>query len=115
MQAASRKDPWLTAAYRDNEAALTRTDRRFPVAEHFRCSNHGHSTCERVTMRCHACVAELSSMGSVSVVAVLLGGSAPGLVPAARCDPYWDLAASACLGLDLSAVVAGTGLAHQLV
>jgi hypothetical protein len=38
-------------------------------------------------------VAEFSSMGSVSVVAVLLGGSAPGLVPAARCDPYWDLAA----------------------
>jgi len=60
------------------------------------------------------CTAEFASMGSVSVVAVLLGGSAPGSVPAARCDPYWDLAASACLGLDLSAVVAGTGLAHQL-
>ena len=53
-------------------------------------------------------------MGSVSVVAVLLGGSASGWGPAARCDPYWDLAPSACLGLDLSAVVAGTGLAHQL-
>jgi hypothetical protein len=58
--------------------------------------------------------AEFPSMGSVSVVVVLLGGSAPGLVPVTRCDPYWDLAALACLGLDLSAVVAGTGLAHQL-
>jgi hypothetical protein len=53
-------------------------------------------------------------MGSVSVVAVLLGGSASGLVLAARCDPYWDLAVLVCLGLDLSTVVAGTGLAHQL-
>ena len=58
--------------------------------------------------------AEFASMGSVSVGVVLLGGSAPGLVAAARCGPYWDLAALACLGLDLSTVVAGTGLVHQL-
>jgi hypothetical protein len=32
------------------------------------------------------CTAEFGSMGSVSVVVVLLGGSAPGLGPAARCD-----------------------------
>jgi hypothetical protein len=67
-------------------------------------------------MRSHAqrAIDRARNMGSVSVVAVLLGGSAPGSVPAARCDPYWDLAAWACLGLDLSAVVAGIGLAHQL-
>jgi WD40 repeat protein len=48
------------------------------------------------------------------VVAVLLGGSAPGSVLATRCDSrtIWPLGRA--LSDDLSAVVAGTGLAHQV-
>jgi hypothetical protein len=51
---------------------------------------------------------------SVSVVAVLLGGGPPGLVPAIARDSGLDLAASVCLVADLSVAVAGTGLAHQM-
>ena len=52
--------------------------------------------------------------GSVSVVAVLLGGGPPGSVPVTRRDSpkIWPLRRALCV--DLSVVVAGTGLAHQL-
>ena len=52
--------------------------------------------------------------GSVSVVAVLLGGGPPGSVPVTRRDSHkiWPLRRA--LSVDLSVVVAGTGLAHQL-
>jgi hypothetical protein len=50
----------------------------------------------------------------VSVVAVLLDESAPGSVPATRCDSrtIWPLGRA--LNDDLSTAVAGTGLAHQV-
>ena len=47
----------------------------------------------------------------MSVVAVLPDGEPPGSVPVTRRDSREDLAVSACPVFDLSAVVAGTGLA----